>query len=152
VVNCYLDTSALLKRYVDEPGSVWLRAQIAAAALLASSQLLIVEAISAFNRRVREGDLSGADYQRVRDVFREDCRTTYQIVPPTMAIVDLACQLLERWPLRAYDAIHLATALTIQQSLQRRNLPALAFICADDDLNDAASAEGLVVENPNHHP
>ena len=151
MVNYYLDTSAMLKQYVDEPGSVWLRAQVSAATSLVSSQLLVVEAVSAFNRRVREGSLSLIEYQRVRDVFREDCRTVYQIVPSTTAIVDLACVLLERHPLRGYDAMHLATALTVQQALQRRDLPALIFLCADDRLNAAATAEDLAVDNPNNH-
>lgn len=52
MVNYYLDTSAMLKQYVDEPGSVWLRAQVSSATSLVSSQLLVVEAVSAFNRRV----------------------------------------------------------------------------------------------------
>ena len=151
MVNYYLDTSAMLKQYVDEPGSVWLRAQVSSATSLVSSQLLVVEAVSAFNRRVREGSLSSTEYQRVCDVFREDCRTVYQIVPPTTAIVDLACVLLERHPLRGYDAMHLATALTVQQALQRRDLPALTFLCADDRLNAAATAEDLAVDNPNNH-
>ncbi len=59
----YLDTSALIKRYVDESGSVWLRAQIDATLqpLIISSHLLLAEMISAFNRRVREGALSRED-------------------------------------------------------------------------------------------
>ncbi len=152
MVNYYLDTSAMFKQYVDEPGSTWLRAQISSATSLVSSQMLIVEAVSALNRRVREGSLSSAEYQRVRDVFREDCRVMYQIVPPTVAIVDWACELLERHPLRGYDAMHLATALAVRQSLQRQGLPTLIFISADDRLNAAASTEGLAVDNPNNHP
>jgi predicted nucleic acid-binding protein len=152
MVNYYLDTSAMFKQYVDEPGSTWLRAQVSSGTSLVSSQLLIVEAVSALNRRVREGSLSSAEYQRVRDVFREDCRVTYQIVSPTTAIVDLACELLERHPLRGYDAIHLATALAVRQSLRRQGLPTLIFISADDSLNAAASAESLAVDNPNNHP
>jgi hypothetical protein len=120
--------------------------------LLASTQLLVIEVLSAFNRRAREGALTLAEYQRARDIFREDCRSRYQIVPLTTAIVDLAGELVERYPLRSYDAIHLATALAVQQSLQRRNLSPLTFLSADDRLNDAVTQEGLVVDNPNHHP
>jgi len=151
MVNYYLDTSALLKHYVDELGSAWLRSKLASATSAASPQLCMVEAVSAFNRRVREGGLLPAEYQRVRDILYEDCRTTYQVVPATTTIVDLACSLLERHPLRGYDAMHLATALTVQQSLQSRNLPALTFLSADDGLNAAAAAEGLAVENPHEH-
>lgn len=151
MVNYYLDTSAMLKQYVDELGSAWLRAQVSSATSLVFSQLLIVEAVSAFNRRVREDHLSIAEYQRVRDVFFEDCRTVYQVVAPTTAIVERACALLERHPLRGYDAVHLATALIVEQALQQQGLPALTFLSADDRLNDAAIAEGLVVDNPNNY-
>jgi predicted nucleic acid-binding protein len=151
MVNLYLDTSAIVKHYVDEPGSAWLRAQIVAADLPVSSQLLLVEVLSAFNRLVRESALTPAEYQRLRDIFREDSRTLFGIIPLQTAIVDSAGALLERHPLRSYDAIHLATALTAQQSFQQRGLTPLIFFSADDRLNDAASAEGLAVDNPNRH-
>ena len=152
MVAYYLDTSAMLKRYVDEIGSPWLGTQMSCASLLISSQLLIVEATSAFNRRVREGTLTTAEYRRVRAIFRDDCHTDYQIIAVLDSIVDLACDLLERHPLRGYDAMHLATALTAHQSLRARGLPGLTFLCADDRLLDAATAEGLIVDNPNRHP
>jgi len=152
MVNLYLDTSAIVKYYVDESGSVWLRAQVLAANLPISSQLLLVEAISAFNRRVREGALTPTEYQRLRDIFREDTHTLFGITPLQPAIVDSAGTLLERHPLRSYDAIHLATALAAQQSLQQHDLTPLIFLSADDRLNEAASAEGLTVDNPNRHP
>lgn len=73
-------------------------------------------------------------------------------MPPTIAVVDSASGLLECHPLRAYDAIHLATALSAQQFLADQNYPALTFLSADDRLNQAATAEGLAVDNPNAHP
>lgn len=54
--------------------------------------------------------------------------------------------------LRGYDAIHLATALTVNAALTAANLPPLIFVAADDDLLAAARAEGLATENPNYHP
>ncbi len=152
MVSYYLDTSAMLKRYVDELGSPWLRTQISNSPLLISSQLLVVEITSAFNRRVREGTLTPAEYRRSHAIFCDDCRTEYQIIAVLDAIVDLACDLLERHPLRGYDAMHLATALTAQQSLRARGLPGLTFLCADDRLLNAATTEELAVDNPNRHP
>ena len=43
MVNYYLDTSAILKHYINEPGSGWVSALISSAALLTASQLVIVE-------------------------------------------------------------------------------------------------------------
>ncbi len=150
----YLDASALVKRYVDETGSDWLRAIVdpAQSPLLFTSHMTIVEVISAFARRVREGSLTLGEFATLRDAFRSDCLSEYQIMPPSVAVIDLACTLLERHSLRAYDAVHLATALSAQRFLTQRNLPGLTFVCADDRLNNAATAEGLAVDNPNNHP
>lgn len=150
----YLDASALVKRYVDEVGSDWLRTMIASdqPSLVFTSRITIVEVISAFARRAREGSLSSEELAIARDAFRGDCLNEYQIMPPTMTVIDLACSLLERHPLRAYDAIHLATALGAQQFLVAQGYPVLTFLSADDRLNDAATAVGLAVNNPNHHP
>ena len=154
-MSCYyLDASALVKRYVDEEGSDWLRATISPARsqLLFTSRMTIVEVISAFARRVRDGSLTLEEFASARDLFRGDCLDEYQIMPPSIAVVDSASALLERHPLRAYDAIHLATALGAQQFLADQNYPALTFLSADDRLNQAAVAEGLAVDNPNAHP
>jgi predicted nucleic acid-binding protein len=153
VSRYYLDASALVKRYVNEEGSDWLRATIdpARSQLLFTSRMTIVEVISAFARRVRDGSLTLEEFASARDLFRGDCLDEYQIMPPTIAVIDSASFLLERHPLRAYDAIHLATALGAQQFLADQNYPALTFLSADDRLNQAAVAVGLAVDNPNTH-
>jgi uncharacterized protein len=152
MVNYYLDTSAMFKRYMDEYGSDWLREQMDRASMLVVSQMLVVEIISALNRRVREKTLSWGNYQRVRDIIFDDCRTTYQVIAPAKPVLNLACELLERRSLRGYDAVHLATALIAHSSLRARDLPGLVFLCADDQLVAAAAAEGLAVDNPNNYP
>ena len=152
--NYYLDTSALVKRYVDETGSAWLRALVdpALSPVLVVSQLLIVEMASVFNRRLREATVSRSDYTRMMDSFRDDCLVEYKITPLDESIIDLACELLERHPLRASDAIHLGTAIVLNRLLITHQMPALTFLCADERLLNAATAEGLTVDNPNDHP
>jgi len=154
VSHYYLDASALAKRYVDEVGSDWLRAAIdpGQSPLIFSSRLSILEIVSALVRRLREGRLTAAEYATARDAFRSDCIQEYQIMPPTMAVVDQAADLLEPHVLRAYDATHLATALNAQGFLASRSYAPLTFLSADAHLNQAAAAEGLPVDNPNAHP
>lgn len=149
----YLDASAVVKRYVDEVGSEWIRSLIVAngTSLLFTSRMTIVEVISAFTRRVREGSLTPEELKSVENAFRGDCVNAYQIMPPTPAVIDLACELIGRYPLRAYDATHLASALTVQDFLANEDYPRLVFVSADDRLNTAASSEGLLVDNPNQH-
>jgi predicted nucleic acid-binding protein len=148
-----MDASALVKRYVNESGSDWLRTIVTSSEppLLFTSRMTIVEVISAFARRVRDGSLSSEEFAALGDAFRGDCLNQYQIMPPALEIVDLACSLLGRHPLRAYDATHLATALVAQQFLVAQDYPPLTFLSADDRLNQAASREGLAVDNPGRH-
>jgi predicted nucleic acid-binding protein len=146
----YLDTSALVKRYVEEPGSDRVRSicDPSSGPVLVASHLAIAEMISALTRQVREGALVTPDYVRLRDAFRHDCLHQYAILPVSEDIVDHACRMLEQHTLRALDAIHLATALAAHRSFTTGGLPDLAFVAADTRLLQAAAAEGLEVENP----
>jgi hypothetical protein len=150
----YADTSALLKRYVQEVGSPWLIALVAPEQhpLVIASKLTIVEMTSAFARRRRENTITGAMYDEVNQAFLDDCRAQYQLVDVDDSIIARAQELLDSHPLRAYDAMHLATALIVNQFYVNTYQRPLTFLCADDRLNVAASAEGLAVDNPNHHP
>jgi hypothetical protein len=75
----------------------------------------------------------------------------YQLVPVSRFILDRAVILTQNYRLRGYDAVQLAAAIAINQSLDNASLPGLTFIAADSDLLLAAEQEGLSVENPNDH-
>jgi len=150
----YVDTSALVKRYVDETGSGWLRTILGAepSPSVIIVHLAIVEMTSALTRRLREGVLTPAEYAQLQNAFRSDCLDEYEIAIAVGDIIDQANRLLEAYPLRAYDAVHLATAVVANQRLADSGLTPLTFLSSDDRLNNAASAQGLAVDNPNHHP
>lgn len=83
----YVDTSALIKRYVDEVGSGWLRAtfNVQPPPSIIVVHLIIVEVTSALTRRVREGTLTPADYAQVQNAFRADCLNEYE--SPTLCVL-----------------------------------------------------------------
>jgi hypothetical protein len=54
--------------------------------------------------------------------------------------------------LRAYDAVQLAVALDVHRLQQTAGLGTVTLISADQALNDAATAEGMTVDDPNRHP
>ena len=143
-----------MKRYVDEAGSDWFRATISDGhvPLLFTSRVMIVEMVSAFARRMREGALTAEEFATARDALRSDFLGQYRIMPPSIKILDHACALLEQHPLRASDATHLASALEAQRFLTTGGYPPLTMLSADERLNQAAIAEGLAVDNPNDHP
>ncbi len=109
----YADSSVLVKRHLPEQGSAWFRALTAPRSgnRIETARLSLVEIVSAFNRRVREGTLQPADYLAVRDDFLARCRRSYRLVPMTNALLGRTRVLLERHPLCTYDALHLASAL-----------------------------------------
>jgi uncharacterized protein len=154
MITYYVDTSALVKRYVDETGSGWLRTALGTqpAPSIIIVHLAIVEIASALMRRLREGALTPAEVAQLQNAFRSDCLNEYEIALAVGNIIDQANHLLEAYPLRAYDAVHLATAVVVNRRLVGSNLAPLIFLSSDDRLNQAASAEGLAVDNPNHHP
>ena len=153
MISRYLDSSVVVKRYVDEAGSAWLRGLLAPAAdaLVFTSRLTAVETVSAFARRLRDGTLTTDEFTALRDAFLTHCLDEYQLIPVAADIITLSCALLERRPLRAYDAVHLATALVVQGFLARRGQASLTFLSADDRLNRAAAVEGLPTDDPNQH-
>jgi hypothetical protein len=60
--------------------------------------------------------------------------------------------LLERYVLRAYDAVQLASAIEARRQLLVAETVGPVFLAADNRLLVAAQAEGFVVDNPNNHP
>jgi hypothetical protein len=54
--------------------------------------------------------------------------------------------------LRGYDAVHLAAATTLNRQRLALGLGAVTLVSADAELNRAAVAEGLLVEDPNRYP
>jgi hypothetical protein len=153
MVSYYLDTSAAVKLYVIEIGSAWLRQLLLTpVSTIVSSHLLRVEIWSAFERRLREGSVTLPDYTRIHDWFTEHRQSLYNFAPVSEPIVRQACQLIVRHPLRSYDALHLATALFVNQHLTQAGATPLIFLSADNHLNGAAHTEGLSVDNPNNYP
>jgi uncharacterized protein len=150
----YFDTSALLKRYVTEIGTGWVKELLASshAPVVFTSHLTVVEATCAFVRRLREGALPPTIHVNVLAAFDYDIDYKYNILDVVAITIDTARRLAHKHPLRAYDSIHLATAWLSNQELIQAGKPPLTFISADNRLIPIAQAEGLPTDNPNNHP
>jgi len=154
MADVYADSSALVKRHIPEVGSRWFQAlgDPVAGNVITTARISMAEVYSALNRRIREATLDAADYAHIVADFDALCATQYTLVELTALIVERARRLLERHPLRAYDAVHLASALTANDALAAAGLPALTFLSADHRLLNAAQVEGIATDNPNAHP
>jgi uncharacterized protein len=153
----FLDTSALVKRYVSEPGSEWVIAQCQQEAdnTIIISQATLVEAVATFCRKAREQDLNQRITEVDRDrnimLFRQDTQRQYNLVRVTDTIYTHAGDLCRFHRLRAYDAVQLICALEVRNKLAALGILAPTFVSADTELLNMAKAEGLSIENPNSY-
>ena len=136
----YLDTSSLVKLYVSEMESGTVRQLVDTAEVAASSRLAYVEARAAFARKRREHGITPKDYRNIVQDFDRDW-DSYFLVDVSDALVKTAGQLAEKHALRGYDAIHLASAVTLQRQGDRP----VTFTCFDPRLSLAARREGLKI-------
>jgi predicted nucleic acid-binding protein len=150
----FLDSSALLKRYLSEIGTAWVQSLTAKASgnILLISRITSVEIFSAIARRQREGSLTSEQTQTLRTIFQQHFTDQYEIVELAPTLTTLAGELCARQSLRAYDAVQLASALTILPIIAQSPENFLTFLTADDRLLKAAQLEHLQADNPNLHP
>jgi len=139
-VILYLDTSSLVKLYVQEKGSQAVRNQVSEAEAVVTSHIAYAEVRAAFARKRREGEFSEEEYHGVVNDFRRDW-SRYLIVNVSEAVIALAGDMAERHDLRGFDAIHLASALALRDKMQS----SIAFSCFDQRLRTAAKAEELSI-------
>jgi predicted nucleic acid-binding protein len=137
-VRLYLDTSALVKLYVDEEGASTVHRAVDQADLIATSAIAYVEARAAFARRTWERALTaGAHRSLVRDFERDWPR--YLSIEVAAPVILQAARLAESHRLRAYDAVHLASAKTVSVHVSQP----FVFATWDSALERAAAREGL---------
>lgn len=153
MIAYYFDTSALIKQYVNETGSDWVRQLFLPEHdhLFITSRLTMPEMYSAFARRLRDGSVTETSYTTNVRAFERDGTAVYRFLELTPEVVQRSRYLLERYPLRANDAVQLASAVIAHHLLIAANLAPLQFLSADERLVQVANVEGLICDNPNIH-
>ena len=133
----YLDTSSLVKLYLDEDHSDLVHTWASGAEVLCASRVTFPEAMAALARRWRQGDLDDGSFDAVCRALADDW--------PGISVVDLneeaAAELAVRLDLRGFDAVHLAAAIEVVTISEAPTF----FSSFDRQLNRAARAEGLAV-------
>jgi len=135
-VTVYLDTSSLVKLYVDEAGSDDVRMDLTDATAVATSALAYPEARAAFAKRRREHAMTPSVYRSiVRDL--DAAWPAYVVIEPTMELLRRAGDLAERHGLRGFDSVHLASYLDV---VRETGPSGARFSSFDRPLNRAAAA------------
>ena len=126
----YLDTSALVKLYIEEEGSELVREKVGKASLVATSKVAYAEARAAFARCLREGLLDRDSYGKVVGYLNSDWPSFF-IMEVTDTVIFKAGELVERYALRGFDAVHMASAVVLVQRVQ---VDSLGIGCWDSRL------------------
>jgi uncharacterized protein len=135
----YLDTSALVKRYFLEQQSNELLSRWVQAELIVTSSVAYAETVASFFRKKRESALDEEVIQQVVEAFSLDWKSFFR-VEVSDELNEIVLSVVESYPLRGFDAIHLASAVLTKRSLPNDFL----FVCFDQRLAQAAREEGFV--------
>ena len=131
----YLDTSALVKEPgTDEILSFWKKSSA-----IITSCMAYAETLASIYRKHHEVMLKRTVLRNVLNTFEHDWESFIH-VEVTDGLNDLISRIIMNYPLRGFDAIHLASALIVSERIPEDFI----FICFDKRLTHAAKQEGLV--------
>jgi len=138
-VILYLDASALVKRYVSEPGSAQVGEAVSTAAVTGTVIVSRAEVAAALSKAVRVGALTPESALACREVFRNEWADLVR-VQVTEVVAARADALAWGQGLRGYDAVQLAAASLWQDALGER----VTLATFDRQLWAAAGRVGLL--------
>jgi uncharacterized protein len=140
-VKLFFDTSALLKKYIDEAGSENVDVLIREATELYVSKLALVESVSALRRLVVERALSERDFSVLRREIETDF-TYFEVIGIDDMVLNAAVDVIAKYQLKTLDAIQLASALRVGDRID-------ALVSCDEKLIACARKEKIRTINPN---
>ena len=148
----FFDSSGLMKKYIVETGTNWVISQVRPAANdIFAASITGIEVVSAITRRVKGNSISQAIADKAIKRFKRDFDKRFIVIDLTPKITEEGILLAQKHGLRGYDTVQLAVALNVKNRLLQGGIHNFTFISADNNLNSAATAEGLAVNNPNNH-
>ena len=148
----YLGASSLIKLYVQETGSEFVRAWVRSAEFVATCRIAYTEVISALSIRYRKGDFSKDDYDLIANAFIKDWENYVKVDFDDLEAGSLSM----KYDLSRMSAIHLSAArLIVRENMKYKSVScsgsngkpetAVFFSSADPLLCQAALNEGLTV-------
>lgn len=136
----YFDSSVIVKRYVMEQGSMEAISLLSRHDFL-SSAISPVEVLSALKRRNRSGDVTDDEFSLLITRIRNE-RARWELVAITETVLSWAEKIVQGpVPMRALDAIHIASSLAFQVSASVQ----VPFVTSDSRQDEAARQLGLNV-------
>lgn len=150
MAHYYLDASALVKGYIGELGSNRIVAVLSHVSghELYISRIGIVEVAAGILGKVRTREAAFEEAVSYVRVFLGDVEDMYQVVEAAPITTEKAVEVAQNHLLCAHDCLQLATILLLQEQRDLAGMEPLTLMSSDVELNAAAEAEGLAVEEP----
>jgi predicted nucleic acid-binding protein len=150
----YLDSSALVKRYVQEAGSKAITSRFDRGEIIYTSVLSFAEVHAAIGRKRRDGELSATQKGKLVDEFQTDWLFSLNILELTITTMLALPSICEQYSLKASDAVHLSAAVWLSDAIRLKTKDlggsdrVVEFGVADRQLGEAALMCGFQVFNP----
>jgi uncharacterized protein len=139
----YADSSVIVKRYYEEPGTQRVRERWASAERVFTSRVTYAEVHAALARKHRDKGISTLHFRAIGGAFESEWQAYDQILVDGATLTGVR-RLVRRHALRGFDAIHLSAALWLRAEFGE----SVEFWVSDDRLEAAAVKERLIVVNP----
>jgi uncharacterized protein len=136
----YIDTSDLVKLYIDEAGSEKTRGIVHNTTVLSTSKVAYAEARAAFARKQKDNGFSVRILRKIVEDLNNDWES-YFVIELTDGISRFAGDIAEKHLLRGFDSIHLASAINLKNKARSE----IYFLSNDNKLNQSAKKEGIIV-------
>ena len=149
----YLDSSALVKVFIRESGSLRLGARMEQGDRICTSKFSFAEIHATFGRKLRENLISDKEFRDIRRSFSDDWKLKFVQLHVDSDTMTSIPDLIRVYPLRGADAIHLSCALWLRDAAGRGSPfasgdPAIEFGAADKRLVQVAAQCGLAIFDP----
>ncbi len=140
--NFYVDSSSLLKRYIEEAGSEEVQGIFQETPRIFVSWLTYSECVATFGRLHRTNFIRSEEYEYLVDSFVNDWQG-FEVNRETEQLEPIITSLVTRFGLRGADAVQLACAVFLME----RDIH-LKFVCSDRSLANVAKDAKLKVMTP----
>ena len=150
----FFDSSAIVKRYVNEQGSEWVAATTnpASKAHIYIASITGVEVVATFARKRKGRLVEPLVAAGAVSLFHHHFASEYRIVDISVSVIARSMKMADVHSLRGYDAVQLGAALELNgRRVALGATTPLTLVTGDGELHTAAAVEGLLTDNPDTH-
>jgi len=142
--NLFFDTSALVKRYYEEPGTEFVDSLVTDDdTKVVLTSIAVVETVSAFRRKYNREDIGDDVLDELLASFFDEALSDFLILPTEESLLVNSFELVLDDDLRTLDSLQLSAALSVSENVEE-----LVFVSADKELVSVAENKGLQTQNP----